>query len=135
MRLIDTSVFIYAVGRPHPYKVSCLRLMEELERGEHEANIDVEVLQEVLYHFWQRGRHRDAVEIFDRLAAAFPEPFPVTLAEARVARDIMSRHPRLEPRDAIHAAVVLVHGLEGIVSTDRGFDSITGLTRFDPMQL
>src|SRR3989338_8612927 len=109
--------------------------MEELERGEHEANIDVEVLQEVLYHFWQRGRHRDAVEIFDRLAAAFPEPFPVTLAEARVARDIMSRHPRLEPRDALHAAVVLVYGLEGIVSSDRDFDAVAGVARFDPMQL
>jgi predicted nucleic acid-binding protein len=55
--------------------------------------------------------------------------------EAKVARDVMSRHPRLEPRDALHAAVVLVHGLEGIVSSDRGYDAVVGVTRFDPRDL
>ena len=109
--------------------------MGEFERGEHDVNIDTELLQEVLYHFWQRGRHRIGLEMFDWLTVAFSDPFPVTMREARVARDVLGAHPELEPRDAIHAAVVLVHRLEGIISTDRAFDVIPGITRFDPKDL
>ncbi len=98
-------------------------------------NIDTELLQEVLYHFWQRKRHDKGIELFDTIIAGFPEPFPVSLTEARAARDVLDGHPDLEPRDAIHAAVVLVHGLDGIISTDRAFDAISGIIRFDPKDL
>jgi predicted nucleic acid-binding protein len=49
--------------------------------------------------------------------------------------DVLGAHPRLSPRDAIHAAVVLTYGLEGIVSTDRAFGRVPGLVRFDPAEL
>lgn len=135
MKLIDTNVFIYAVGREHEYKEICLRLMNEFEQGQHDVNIDTELLQETLHHFWSRGRHRAGLEMFDRLTLAFPDAIPITIAEARAARDIMAGHPHLESRDAIHAAVVMVHGLEGIISTDRDFDSVSEITRFDPRDL
>ena len=41
----------------------------------------------------------------------------------------------LTTRDAIHAAVVFEHGLEGIVSADRDYDRIPGLRRLDPIVL
>ncbi|MBI2912677.1 MAG: type II toxin-antitoxin system VapC family toxin [Chloroflexi bacterium] len=135
MRLIDTSVFIYAVGRPHEFKEVCARLSREFLLGEHDVNIDTELLQEVLYHFWRRGRHVDGIELVDRIMAGLPEPFPVTLREVRVGRDVLLGHPQLSPRDAIHAAVVMVHGLEGIISTDRAFDAIPAVRRFDPKEL
>lgn len=135
MKLIDTNVFIYALGGTHEYKGVCLRLMEQFERREHDANIDTEFLQEILHRFWQRGRYREGLEMFDRVTVAFPDPFPITLQETRVARDILQAHPQIEPRDAIHAAVVIAHGLEGIISTDRGFDQMSEITRFDPMDL
>ena len=43
--------------------------------------------------------------------------------------------PGIASRDAVHAAVVVVHGLEGIVSADRDFDRIPGLRRYDPADL
>ncbi len=135
MKLIDTNIFVYAVGRSHEYKGVCARLSAEFIRGEHDVNIDTELLQEVLYHFWQRNRHQEGIELFDTITAGFPEPFAVTVAEARVARDVLSNYPDVQPRDAIHAAVVLVKGLEGIISTDRGFDVIPEVARFDPRDL
>lgn len=135
MKLIDTNVFLYAVGREHHYKEICLRLMGEFGQGRHEVNIDTELLQEVLHHFWSRGRHQDGLEMFDRLVVGFPDPIPITIAEARSARDVLAEYPRLQTRDAVHAAVVLNEGLEGIISADRGFDEIAGLTRFDPKDL
>jgi predicted nucleic acid-binding protein len=35
-------------------------------------------------------------------------------------------------RDAVHAAVVQVHGLDSIASFDRDFDKIKGLRRMEP---
>ena len=135
MKLIDTNVFVYALGRPHEYKESCMRLMDQFERGEHQANVDTELLQEILYHFWQRGQPQVGLQAFDQIVAGFPDPIPITVHEAAIARDLLSAHPYLEPRDAIHAGVVLAHGLEGIISADRDFNSIPGVTRFDPKDL
>jgi len=73
--------------------------------------------------------------MFDRLRTGFPSPFAVTTQEADLARDVLYSHPTIAPRDAIHAAVVLAHGLEGIISADCGFDEISGVTRFDPKDL
>jgi len=135
LKLVDTSVFIYAIGRPHDYKMSCLRLMQQFESGEYEANVDTELLQEILYRFWNREQLDRGIALFNRVLSAFPDPFSITTEEIVVARSVLGNHPEIAPRDAIHAAVVLVHGLEGIISTDGDFNDISGVTRFDPKDL
>ena len=45
------------------------------------------------------------------------------------------RYPALSPRDAIHAAVVSTHHLEGIVTTDAAFTQVGGLMVYDPISL
>lgn len=135
MKLIDTNVFIYAVGRQHKYKESCVELVNKLERGEIEANIDTELHQEILYRFWQVKRPREGIAIVDRLLVGFPTPFPITFDVIGIAKDIFATVPELAPRDAIHGAVVIVNRLEGIISTDGGMGSIPGVTRIDPMDL
>ncbi len=135
MKLVDTNVFIYALGSPHEYKQACSRLSAQLVRGDHDANIDTELLQEVLFFFWRRRRLSDGLEMLDRLLVGFPNAFPVTIQESKLARDILSSHPTIAPRDAIHAAVVLTHDLEGIISVDGDFNDIPGVTRFDPKDL
>ena len=42
------------------------------------------------------------------------------------ARDLLEQHTQLSVRDALHAAVVMTCGLEGIVTADRGFRMIRG---------
>ena len=135
MKLIDTNVFIYAVGAPHEYKEVCARLAKEFIEGQHDVNINTELLQEVLFHFWHRKRRAEAFGVFDSIMTGFPNPIPITGREVQAAREIMETYPNLQPRDAIHAAVVLEHGLEGIISTDRGFDELKGIARFDPKDL
>ena len=135
MKLIDANIVIYAMGEPHAYKLSCQRVFSLVYEGRLEANIDTELLQEIL-HFYQRRNHLDfGLALFDRLVTLFPDPFPVSRERVVLARDMLARHRQVEARDALHAAVVLQEDLEGIISADRGFDSIAGLTRFDPMQL
>jgi predicted nucleic acid-binding protein len=51
------------------------------------------------------------------------------------AASLVLSHPALATRDLIHAAVTIEHGLEGIISADRGFDQIPGVRRFDPREM
>jgi predicted nucleic acid-binding protein len=46
----------------------------------------------------------------------------------------MTRYRDLGARDAIHAAVVLTNGLEGIVSADKVFKSIIEIRAWDPTE-
>jgi predicted nucleic acid-binding protein len=43
----------------------------------------------------------------------------------------MRAYSFLGARDAIHAAVVRTHDLEGIVTADKIFDRVKGVKRFD----
>ena len=135
MRLIDANIFIYAVGRPHPYREACRRLLVQLEERTTEGNIDIELLQEILGFYWRQRRLSQGLALFDRLQRAFPDPFPITNEVVLAARFLLARYPGIGPRDAIHAAAVIVHDLEGIISTDRGFDQIAEITRFDPKDI
>ena len=100
-----------------------------------EANVDTEVLQEVIYVYWYRKRLERGLDYVDRLLILFPAPLPVSGETIAAARDILSAYPRLEPRDAIHAAVVVNQGLEAIISADRAFDEIREIKRMDPLEL
>ena len=134
MRLIDANVFIYARGAPHPYREACRRLLAEIQAGQ-EANVDTEVLQEVIYVYWYRKHLERGLDYLDRLLVLFPAPLPVTGDIIVAARDILAAYPQLEPRDAVHAAVVLNHGLEAIISADRAFDEIAEIKRLDPLEM
>ena len=135
MQLIDANVLVYARGAPHAYRDACRSLLTEVEAGRLEANVDTEVLQEVIYVYWYRKRLERGLEYLDRLLVLFPTPVPVTGETIATAREVLASHPHLEPRDAIHAAVVLNHNLEGIISADRAFAQITEIKRLDPLEL
>ena len=123
------------MGNPHPYKVSCQGILAQVYDKTLEANIDVELLQEILHYYHRRSRLEFGLDLFDRLTALFPDPYPVTLGHAAAMREVLARHPSLQVRDALHAAVVMEAGLEGIISADRGFDAIPEIERFDPAEL
>ena len=135
MKLIDANVFIYARGQPHRYRDPCRTLLADVSAGREIANTDTEALQEVVYVYWYRRRQDIGLRYLDRLLKLFQAPFSVDHAIMLGARLVLGTNPRLDPRDAIHASVVIQHGLEGIISTDRAYDGIAGVTRFDPKDL
>lgn len=134
MKLIDTNVFIYAAGREHPYKAPCLDLLRRVERGDIEANTDIEVFQEILHFYHATSRADFGVEVMSLAATQFPHPFPVDLSAMLLAGRTLLANPQIQARDAVHSAVVLELGLDGIITADTGFDDIPGITRFDPKE-
>lgn len=120
MKLLDTNIIMYPVGKPHLYKAPCQVIFKKAASNATEFNIDTELCQELLYVYGRRGERKQGLKTVESLIELFPNVFP------------MDKYPNLIARDAIHAAVVLVNGLEGIVSVDKVFGEIKGLKRFEP---
>ena len=134
MKLIDANVFIYALGKDHPYKEPCERVLGLVKEGRAEASVDVEMLQEIL-HYYHSARVLDfGVRALRQIMAAFPNPLAVSASTVDRASGILLEHGQLQARDAVHAAVVLENDLEGIITADRGFEGIPGVKRFDPKE-
>jgi predicted nucleic acid-binding protein len=134
-RRFDTNIFIYALGRPHRHKEPCRRLVAQIGDSDSNYYIDVELLQEILHVYDGRGDRAFGLAVFDILAALVPNLLPIGRSEILLSRQILERYPALSPRDAIHAAVVSTHHLEGIVTTDAAFTQVGGLMVYDPISL
>ena len=131
MRLIDTKVVIYAAGKAHPLQGEARRVLDRIAEGALHANVDAELLQEILHVYDARKERARGFDTLDDLLVLFPNPIPIAREEIETARDLMRAYSFLGARDAIHAAVVQTHDLEGIVTADRVFDRIKGVKRFD----
>ena len=131
MRLIDANVVIYAAGKTHPLQEGGRKILDRVAEGTLHANIDTEVLQEILHVYDARKERRKGFDTVDDLLMLFPNPVPIGREEIEAARDLMRAYSFLGARDAIHAAVVQTHDLEGIVTADKVFDRVKGLKRFD----
>ena len=55
------------------------------------------------------------------------------MATFQVALRTFVATPAVGFRDALHAATAASQLVDGVVSTDRGFDAVPGLTRYDPV--
>ncbi len=132
MLLIDANVLMYAAGAPHPHKTPSVRLLERVARGEQPAAIDAETLQEILHRYRAIQRWDEGRQVYVLARQLFPSVVPVSAEVLDRARGLLDAYPTLMAPDALHAAVVLHEGFEGICSYDRDFDVITGLRRTEP---
>ena len=129
---LDVNIFIYAAGREHPYKAPSARFIHELGEGRVEAVTDAEVLQEVLYRYWRVKALPEGSALCERIVQLVPEVLAVSKRDVVIATRLLGEQPTIEPRDAVHAAVMLNHGITQLYSYDRHFDAIPHLKRLEP---
>lgn len=135
MMLLEANIVIYAEGREYIYRDPCRLVMDQVRLRPERYAIDAETIQEILYSYSRQGELDKGIRIVDELLARMPHIIPITVVEIREAMRLMRETPGLSARDAIHAAVVMVHGLDGIINADRDFARIPGLRRYDPAEL
>jgi predicted nucleic acid-binding protein len=135
--LLDTSIPMYAAGTPHYYRDACQWVMSEIISGRIGAVLDSELIQEILHRYGALGRHADAVKMARDMMALIPRILPVGEVEMQAAVTLFAQYaPRgVRARDTVHAAVMQIHGLTDVISTDAHFDMIAGVTRLDPIRL
>lgn len=130
--LYDTAVFVYAVGAEHPYRDPCRRIVAAARDGAIAGEASVELVHELAHVLVRRGGDRaQAVRLagaagdLARLHEFAPSDLPLVMT-------LLAEHPALDVRDAVFAATALNRGIASILSPDRAYDSVPGLTRVDP---
>ncbi len=135
MILLDANIIMYAAGAPDPHKAPSVALLERVARGEIDAALDAEVLQEILHRYRALRRWNDGRRVYDLARRSMVVVLPITAEITDRARKIMDDHPALMARDALHAAVCRVAGAEAICSYDSDLDVIEGLRRLEPQDV
>ncbi len=127
----DTAVIMYAAGRPHPLRSPCRRLVEAVVDQRLDGVTSAEVIQEIL-HWFSTGDRAVGAAMAESALDIFAPVLGVTDAVMREMPGLFRRYPALTARDLVHVATCRAHGIGVIVSPDRGFDEIDGLSRIDP---
>lgn len=120
---------MYLVGASHPHKSDAKRWLEELVNARERLVTDAEVLQEILHRYISIGRSDAIQPAFDALLGFVDEVFAVDQVTVERAKQILLGRKALSARDAVHLASMQMHGVQKILTFDRGFDALPGITR------
>lgn len=119
MIFIDTNVFMYAVGRPHPLRDDARGLLTTQVEERRALATSAEVLQELL-HVYVPVSRLETLDAALRLARDLATIWPVEEDDVAHARRLLVRHPQLGARDLLHLAVCHRRGARGLLTFDRG---------------
>jgi len=132
---LDANIIMYCVGREHPLKTPCLRVVEQIRDGRFRFCTSTEVQQEMLHRYYRQKRQEIGDSAYRLLTDLCYVVYPTTPADMERAFVILHEVSDINVRDAVHAAVILNNGLTHILSTDDHFDHIAGITRVGPETL
>ena len=132
MILIDANIFMYAAGRESLQRLPCQRFLEKIVAGGGPAACtDAEVLQEILHRYRALKVPEIGFRLFDSVAQLGIPILSVTDRSLREARRILEDHPILSTRDGIHLGVMREHGIEEVLSYDRGLSLVSWVKRLE----
>lgn len=116
---VDTNVFMYAVGRPHPLKDVAGEFFATSQRHHRRLFTSAEVVQELLHTYLPVGRSetmRDAVSLLFRSVA---EVWPLERDDVLLAWQLHEDHPTLSARDLCHLASCRRRGVSEVMTFDQ----------------
>jgi hypothetical protein len=115
---VDTNVFMYAVGRPHPLREQARTALRDAMRRSAPLATSAEVLQELLHAYLPVGRLA-TLDAALRLATDLTQVWPVEQEDVVAARALVSQHSALSARDLLHLATCRRQGATDVLSYDR----------------
>ncbi|MGQ0840825.1 type II toxin-antitoxin system VapC family toxin [Actinokineospora sp.] len=122
---MDTTVLVYAVGGEHPLKQPCLDLIRARTDS---LTTTAGVLQEFVHVRSRRRPRSDAVELASAYLKLFSPLLDVPEPAVHEALDLLERHEDLGAFDAVLAATARLAGCTALVTADRAFEAVDGLT-------
>lgn len=132
MIILDTTVLVYAMGSDHPLQAPCRRLIEEVTEGRIEASTTAEVVQEFVHVRARRHGRGDASRQGRDYASLLAPLLPIDEASLLLGLRLFEEHQELGAFDAVLAATAIAQGVDALVSADRAFAQVRGLTYVDP---
>ena len=124
---IDTNVFVYAVGRPHPLKEPARRFFIEANQNRTPLFTSSEVLQELAHVFLSVGRLNDFDAAMDLIAIFEVQVWPLEEEDVILARQLYERYSDLGARDLCHLASCQRRGVSHIETFDRRLKAVSNI--------
>ena len=125
MIFVDTNVFMYAVGRPHPLQEQAREFFARSIEDRTRLCTSSEVLQEFMHAYIPVGRLRALDTAFSLVIRSGVEVWPLEYEDILLARQITEQYPALEARDLCHLASCRRRGVSVVMTFDRAFRAVT----------
>ena len=119
MIFVDTNVFMYAVGKPHPLQTTSRLFFSESRAAHTSLFTSAEVLQELAHAYLpvkRAGRFDAAMEV---VASAGMEVWTLEEEDVTLARELYELHPALSARDLCLLASCRRRGVTDIMTYDQ----------------
>jgi len=126
---VDSNIPMYLIGNDEARKRDAQLELERLAVERRQLVTSSEVFQELLHRYASAERREQLEVAFETLRAIVDEVLSIEEADVLAAKDVVHAHASMSARDAIHVAVMRRNQIEEILSFDRGFDAVTGITR------
>lgn len=124
MTFIDTNVFVYAVGSPHPLQEMAWDFLETSYQTGTPMCTSAEVVQELMHDFLAVRRYRSFDAAVDLIADFGVEVWPLEWEDVLLARQLHELHPGLSARDLCHLASCQRRGIGEMMTFDRNLASV-----------
>jgi len=136
MKYVDTNIFIRALIADDPEKSrACSRLLHRVDRGQEDITTCESIVSEVAFVLSSPANYRLAHEEVRARFAPYLRMRGLRLPGRSTyleALDLFAQYPHLDFEDALCVAHMRQAGITEILSYDRDFDRIEGVTRIEP---
>lgn len=127
---IDTNIPIYASGKESPFKEMSIKILEDVATGKIFGFTSVEVLQEILYRFYEINIPEKGLKLFDEFSNIVDEILPTNFKIIQKARLILEKTRGLNTRDAVHVATIEYYSIEYIATFDKHFNNFKNIRNY-----
>ena len=126
MIFVDTNVFVYAVGRPHPLRDEARAFFESTLHAGEPLVTSVEVLQELMHVYIPVGRLEALDSALLLARARMTDVWPLEMDDLEFARVLADTKEGLGARDLLHLACTRRRGIRTIKTFDRALAAASG---------
>ncbi|MFV2074205.1 MAG: type II toxin-antitoxin system VapC family toxin [Thermoanaerobaculales bacterium] len=119
MIFVDTNVFVYAVGRPHPLRDPARRVLLDAAHGSEALVTSCEVLEEFLHVYLPVERIETLDKAWTLATSRAVDIWSIEVDDLALARSSIVRHPELPARDLLHLACCRRREVRRIHTFDR----------------
>ena len=123
MTFVDTNVFMYAVGGPHPLRRHSQGFFRESLLNRVSLCTSAEVVQELLQAYLPVERLETLDAALSLISGRHVEVWPLEAGDVTLARQLVHQYPALTARDLCHLASCRRRGVKEIKTFDRALSA------------
>ncbi|MDY6837897.1 MAG: type II toxin-antitoxin system VapC family toxin [Thermodesulfobacteriota bacterium] len=128
MILVDSDVFVYAVGRAHPLREEAQGFFLQSSHEGKRLVTSAAVLQELVHIYLPLERMQTLDAALDLATLGVDHVIPVGAEAVIHARHLVDKHPGLTARDLLHLAICHIENIKELKTFDRNLLAALGKT-------